>query len=292
MEILIHCFPPRNEGNSHLAFFDYGCEPVGKPVGEPVGKPVGEPVNFAVFGLFGLSEPSSDVQHHAIQNWNPRLRMDSPFGNKVGAKRFDPSFMKIADDPEVSLNDLRDNQSSSWELAYNRLWKVGWRTAKLKLSFDSAEQIEDLVSQVIGKEIVPQILAPKQEAFVKARTFEDILNLTSRIIANRAIDEIRRRTRRPASSNIEKVSESEFATEADEEKKGTVEEIHLALSGLGDRYRAVIEDFYFADLSTEQIALKQKRPKGSICSDLLKARQMMGKALIGTIYPTNTEGVS
>ena len=75
----------------------------------------------------------------------------------------------------VTLKDLRDDRSESWAMAYEELWRVGWMTAKGKLPYDSAEQIEDLVAQVISKEIVPQILSPRQEAFVKATRFEDIL---------------------------------------------------------------------------------------------------------------------
>lgn len=183
----------------------------------------------------------------------------------------------------VTLKDLRDDRSESWAMAYEELWRVGWMTAKGKLPYDSAEQIEDLVAQVISKEIVPQILSPRQEAFVKATRFEDILNLTSRIISNRVIDEIRKRTRRPDNSNIETVAEAEFATQPDEAKKGIVEEIQLALSSLEDRYRHLLEDFYFGELSTEEISKKRGRPKGSVCSDLVKARGLMSSLLEGRV---------
>lgn len=212
----------------------------------------------------------------------PRLRRRAGSGTKnadvpkVSEKEMSESNFTTSD---VSLHDLRNNPPGSWEQAYRELWRVGWLTARRKLPYDSKEQLEDLLSQVIGKEIVPQIIAPKQEAFVKAMTFNDILNLTSRIMANRAIDEIRRRTRRPESSNIEKVPEGKFAIEADDEKSGRAEEVHLALAELDDRYREIVEDFYFEELSTEEIARKRGRPKGSICSDLVKARQMLGTAI-------------
>lgn len=212
----------------------------------------------------------------------PRLRRRAGSGTKnadvpkVSAKEMSESKFTTSD---VSLHDLRNNRPGAWEQAYRELWKVGWLTAKRKLPYDSKEQLEDLLSQVIGREIVPQIIAPKQEAFVKAMTFDDILNLTSRIMANRAIDEIRRRTRRPESSDIEKVPEGQFAIEADDEKSGRAEEVHLALADLDDRYREIVEDFYFEELSTEEIARKRGRPKGSICSDLVKARQMLGSAI-------------
>lgn len=185
----------------------------------------------------------------------------------------------------IKLTDLRSDISRAWELAYKELWKVAWLTARRKLPYDSKEQLEDLVSRVIGKEIVPQIISPRQEAFVKAATFDDILNLTSRIIANRAIDEIRKRVRRPEPGDIERVPESRFATGADHEKAGRAEEVQLALATLDDRYRDIIEDFYFEEMTTEEIARKRGRPKGSICSDLVKARQMLGSALASPSSP-------
>ena len=183
----------------------------------------------------------------------------------------------------IFLNDLREDGAEAWGRAFERLWKIGWMTAKGKLPYDSAEQIEDLVSQVITKEVVPQIIEPRQEAFVKAQTFEDVVNLTSRIISNRVIDEIRKRTRRPESSNIETVPEGEFATQADETKKGIAEEIQLALSNIDERYRVLLEDFYFGELSTEEISRKRGKPKGTVCSDLVKARSLMSSQLEGRL---------
>lgn len=180
---------------------------------------------------------------------------------------------------DISLGELRDNHSGSWEAAYRSMWKVGWATARRKLPYDSKEQLEDLLSRVIGNEIVPQIIAPRQEAFVKAMTFSDILNLTSRIMANRAIDEIRKRVRRPDQADIENVPESEVSTDAEQNRGGKAEEVQLALSALDERYRVLIEDFYFEELGTAEIAAKRNRPKGSICSDLVKARQMLSDEL-------------
>ena len=179
----------------------------------------------------------------------------------------------------VSLEKLRQNCGDSWERAYRELWRVGWIAAKRKLPYDSKEQLEDLLSQVIGNEIVPQLINPTREAFVKAMTFDDILNLTSRILGNRAIDEIRKRTRRPDSSDIDRVPESEVAAKTDDGAKGRAEELMLALSQLDDRYRVILEDFYFEDLSTEEISRRRGRPKGTICSDLVKARKLVGTLL-------------
>ncbi|MDF1823928.1 MAG: sigma-70 family RNA polymerase sigma factor [Verrucomicrobiales bacterium] len=179
----------------------------------------------------------------------------------------------------ISLRELRDGHSSRWTEAFERLWKVGWLSARRKLPFDSDMELEDLVSRVLGKEIVPQLVSPEQESFRRAQTFDDILNLTSRIISNRAIDEIRKRARRPGLSNLEAVPEKETAVVADEVSSGRCEEVQLAVGSLEERYRDVIEDFYFEELSTEEIARKRGRPKGSVCSDLVKARQILGASL-------------
>ncbi|MEM6278654.1 MAG: sigma-70 family RNA polymerase sigma factor [Verrucomicrobiota bacterium] len=178
---------------------------------------------------------------------------------------------------EISIEGLREHRSDLWETAYEELWRVAWRSAKRKLPYDTAEQLEDLISQVVSREIVPQILTPTQSAFEEARTLADILNLTARIVSNRAIDEIRRRVRRPDSQDIEKTPEGFLSSEPVEE--GVGEDIHLALDSLEERYRVVIEDFYFEEMNTAEIAEKRGRPKGSICSDLAKARQLLGEVL-------------
>ncbi|MEM6277906.1 MAG: sigma-70 family RNA polymerase sigma factor [Verrucomicrobiota bacterium] len=177
----------------------------------------------------------------------------------------------------ISIEGLREHRTDLWDLAYEELWRVAWRSAKRKLPYDSAEQLEDLVAQVVSREIVPQVLNPTQKAFEEVRTFEDVLNLGARIVANRAIDEIRRRVRRPDSQDIEKAPESIFATAPADD--GVGEDIHLALDSLEERYRDVIEDFYFEELNTAEIARKRGRPKGSICSDLAKARQLLSTLL-------------
>ena len=227
-----------------------------------------------------ISAPDRNRGRRSIVN--PRLRETAPSVRKSSVEvvdtREEMSESKLSQE-KISLNDLRDNHSGAWETAYQAMWKVGWATARRKLPYDSKEQLEDLLSKVIGNEIVPQIIAPKQEAFVKAMTFEDILNLTSRIMTNRAIDEIRKRVRRPDESDIDKVPEREVATESGESGRGKAEEVHLALAALEERYRVLIEDFYFEELGTAEIAEKRKRPKGSICSDLVKARQMLSEEL-------------
>lgn len=199
--------------------------------------------------------------------------------NRFSVRLFQIKRMKEAARPgeEISIEGLREHRADLWETAYEELWQVAWRSAKRKLPYDSSEQLEDLVSQVVSREIVPQILQPTQKAFEEATTLADILNLTARIISNRAIDEIRRRVRRPDSQDIEKTPENSFASEPSEE--GVGEDIHLALDSLEERYRDVIEDFYFEELNTAEIAQKRGRPKGSICSDLAKARQLLGEIL-------------
>jgi len=190
------------------------------------------------------------------------LEMDSPVSNN-----------------EISLKELRSNKASAWEAAYQRLWKVAWLSAKKKLYYDSNEQIEDLVAQVISKEVVPQILNPTQTVFVKAKSFEDIINIVAKVIGNRAIDEIRRRTRLPGESVIDSVSESEFVKGDEEQKKEISDDIHSAIDGMETRYKEVIEDFYFEGLKTDEISRKRGRPKGTICTDLVKAREMLGELL-------------
>lgn len=182
---------------------------------------------------------------------------------------------------EVSLKRLRGHHDSEWDEAYEQLWRVVWRSVKRKLPYDSPEQLEDLVSHVLVKEIVPQIISPTQQSFIEVKSFEEILNLASRVASNRSIDEIRRRIRRPETQNISSTPEIDLVPPPSEGNPH--EEIHLAISSLDSRYRSVIEDFYFEDLNTEAIAEKQGRPKGSICSDLVKARQLLGSKLEASV---------
>lgn len=183
------------------------------------------------------------------------------------------------DSTEISLEELRSNRAHAWDAAYQKLWKVAWMAAKKKLYYDSNQQIEDLVAQVIAKEVVPQILNPTQTVFVKARNFDDIVNIVARVIGNRAIDEIRRRTRLPGESAIDSVSETEFLKRDDKQKQEICDDINSAVDGMEKRFGEVIQDFYFEGLKTDEIARKRGRPKGTICSDLVKAREILGGLL-------------
>lgn len=178
---------------------------------------------------------------------------------------------------ELSLGKLRIHDHREWERAYEAIWQVAWRSAKRKLPYDSPEQLEDLIAPVLGREIVPQLLKPTQGAFREATSFSDILNLVSRIVSNRAVDEIRRRMRRPESQDISRTSELEFSTV--EKEADFAEEVELAIRALDDRFRDVVEDFYFEELTTAEISRKRGRPRGTICSDLVKARRLLGETL-------------
>ena len=212
--------------------------------------------------------------------FEPLLQKISESGRKYFRARLSSTNRMKNSEPhrhKISLESLRAHDQGAWNHAYEALWQVAWRSAKRKLPYDSAEQLEDLAATVLAKEIVPQIISPKQSAFVSAEGFADILNLTSRIVSNRSIDEIRRRIRQPESQDISKTPELELSPLPVEQ--GIHEEMHLALSNLEDRFRQVVEDFYFEDLNTEEIALKRGRPKGSNCSDLVKARRLLGETL-------------
>lgn len=178
---------------------------------------------------------------------------------------------------KLSLEKLRAHDHREWDRAYEAIWAVAWRSAKRKLPYDSREQLEDLIAPVLGREIMPQLLEPTQAAFREAASFPDVLNLVSRVVSNRAIDEIRRRLRRPESQDISRTPERELGTM--EKESDFAEEIKLAVRALEDRFRDVVEDFYFDELTTEEISRKRGRPRGSICSDLVKARQLLGETL-------------
>lgn len=175
----------------------------------------------------------------------------------------------------IELEDLRADQSEAWTRAFASLWKTAWLAVRCRLPYDSPQQVEDLVAALIGREVVPQIVDLTSGAFLEASSFSDVLNITAKIVRNRAIDEIRRRTRLPSESSIDRVGEAEFSGGGEVQKREIADSLHSAIDLMDPRYGTLLHDHYFLGLTTAELAEKHERPRGSICSDLVRARELL-----------------
>lgn len=95
-----------------------------------------------------------------------------------------------------SLESLRANDSSAWQVAYPLLWRAALGAACAALGPVMADA-ENIVADVLVKEIVPGVLRPQTDSFNQISSFDDLMGMTRSIARNRAIDFIRRSARRP-----------------------------------------------------------------------------------------------
>lgn len=185
---------------------------------------------------------------------------------------------------ELSLEKLRAGDEEEWEKAFPILWEVAWRTVGKVSPRSTDSEREELAAAALSGEgkVVSQITNPTREAFIKAMTFNDILNLTASVVRNTTIDRIRKSVIRADEKNQDRVRElfeSGGNPGDDELSRERSEILAIAVGELRDRYREVIEDYYFLELSTEEIARKRDRPKGSVCVELKRARVELRKKL-------------
>ncbi len=96
----------------------------------------------------------------------------------------------------ISLRALRANDSEAWKVAYDPLWRAALSSILRTLGASGADA-ENIASDVLANEIVPGVLNPRTDSFNQISTFDDLLSVTRSISRNRAIDFIRRATRRP-----------------------------------------------------------------------------------------------
>ena len=194
--------------------------------------------------------------------------------------------MHEVDRHEISLEKLRSGDGEEWERAYPVLWQVAWRAVSKVCPHATESEKEEMAAAGLTGEgkVVSQITRPTREAFVKAKTFDDMLNLTASVVRNTTIDTVRKNTIRSEEQNQERVEalfggggESDPANETAKAERSR--EIALAVASLEDKYREVIEDFYFRELKTEEIARIRGRPKGTICVELKRARARLGEIL-------------
>lgn len=196
--------------------------------------------------------------------------------------------METVDRGEVSLEKLRAGDGPEWEKAYPLLWEVAWRTvSKVSPHSTDAEKEEFAAAGLTGKsKVVYQITNPNptQDAFLKAASFADILNLTATVVRNSTIDELRKLSTRDDEKNQRRL-QSLFgpgANPSDEsERRERNQVLAIAVAELNEFHRQLIEDFYFHELKTKEIASKRKRPRGTVCVELQRARAQLRISLEG-----------
>ena len=106
------------------------------------------------------------------------------------------------------------------------------------------------------------------------------------IVANCCTDVVRRRRDEVALSDL--FAESHAGNEdvaADVEVASTAETVRVAISRLPQRYAEVMELRVVEDLPIEEIALRLRRPVGTIKSWLFRARTMLSRSLSPTLTP-------
>ncbi|MFT5469949.1 MAG: RNA polymerase sigma factor (sigma-70 family) [Verrucomicrobiales bacterium] len=195
--------------------------------------------------------------------------------------------------PDIKLEDLRANDAAAWNLAQPALWERCWRAALKKLPFATQSELEDLLSDVLCGEVIPQVFEPKQEdgAFARLQTFEDLVNLACNIVSRRAIDRVRQSMRRGEHVDVDAVPEMMASSGPPTEEREQADAVRFAMRELTEREHTVIRLHYFDGLSTLEVAEKTGNPKGTVVSDLSRGRAKMREKLEREGILTGSEAV-
>lgn len=103
-----------------------------------------------------------------------------------------PEVMGEEDAKPVSLNALAAGDEREWERAYQPLYDAIYPVLRAKVQSAFGVDWEDLVIQIITREIMPKLQTRDTDSFRQLRTFEDLLRLSKSMADKRGIDLIRK----------------------------------------------------------------------------------------------------
>ncbi|HVM16586.1 MAG TPA: RNA polymerase sigma factor [Gaiellaceae bacterium] len=163
-------------------------------------------------------------------------------------------------DDALLVEQARRGSADALAELFERYWPVAWRTAYALLASraaadDAAQEGLQRAFAALGR-------------FERGRPFEPWLK---RIVANRALDELRREGRRPAAEARAAILPREPSADAPA--------LAAAVAALPDEKRAVVVLRYWLDFSLEEIAAELGVPVGTASSRLSRALEELRRAL-------------
>jgi RNA polymerase sigma-70 factor, ECF subfamily len=155
-------------------------------------------------------------------------------------------------DDGLLVEQARRGSADALAELFERYWPVAWRTAYALLADRTAadDAAQDGLQRAFGS----------LGRFERGRPFEPWLK---RIVANRALDELRRERRRPA---LEARAPRIQPREPDEAPA-----LAAVVAALPEEKRVVVVLRYWLDLSVDEIAAELGLPRGTVGSRLSRA---------------------
>lgn len=163
-------------------------------------------------------------------------------------------------DDALLVEQARRGATDALSELFERYWPVAWRTAYALLADRAAA--DDAAQDGLQRAFA------SLARFERGRPFEPWLK---RIVANRALDELRRERRRPA---VEAQAPRIGPQPADDAPS-----LAAAVAALPEEKRVVVVLRYWLDLSVEDIAVELGLPRGTIGSRLSRALDELRRTL-------------
>ena len=186
---------------------------------------------------------------------------------------------------ELRSVDARQN-AEAWERAYPLLWDVAMRLlGGLLRGAEHSHDREDLAAQALS-EVVRGVIARTPESFNRIATFDDLRNVTLRIVRTRTFDFFRRRARHP-----EELSGTPAEPQAELSGAGpplalTREEFDVLIAGLPPPQPEIFYEHYVLGSTAAEIAARRNMPRGTVLSHLHRGKKTLRgqlRLLFGTI---------
>lgn len=179
------------------------------------------------------------------------------------------------------MEKLRACDRAAWEDAYPLLWRTLQACLTSPLGFATQNDLENLAAEILAEEVMPQVLEPKTDSFNQIRSFDDLLNMTRAIAKLRAIDFIRKRSRRPEELMAEVPEAPVLGVPGAEAASDLMD---FALAHLEPPDPELFLDRFQLGLTTRQIAEKRGMSHGTVVSRFSRAfaklRPLLGREVL------------
>lgn len=169
--------------------------------------------------------------------------------------------------PDISLDDLADDDEAAWSEAYPILYREIHLAVRRVLSSNLRVDWDEIACSVITDEVRPGLRLRRTSSFRRLGNFSQLVVLSKGIAAKRSIDVARRNMRKGEQSLPEFWGETfeSMATEGLEINEG-MESFRRLVSRLKPPRPEIFFDHYVLGMTYAEIAEKHMIPLSTVCS--------------------------
>lgn len=187
--------------------------------------------------------------------------------------------MEMNDLPEISLNELALGDDRAWRTSYPVLYREIMITLRSRLRAGFGIDLEDQVVGIITDELMPGLRDRRTESFQKLRSFGELIAMAKHIAKRRAIDAMRRVSRRgevPLPEDWDQLLGAEDTDDSDPDN----EQFWNLVRVLKPPKPELFEDHFIGGMTYGEIAERRQMVLGTVCCHFKRGFDALRRLLI------------